>query len=160
MFPAMSKLAGEQWGPPLPGCEEDGHMKATLLLVEDSKVQRIACERILHKAEYKVLNAADGEQALRVAGENVPDLILLDMMLPKLDGPQVLRALKGNTATADIPVIALTSLSEANEGKLRDEGVAGFFGKTKLFDEPAAAGQFLDLIEQVLKKSRRQMAGA
>ncbi len=134
-------------------------MKATLLLVEDSKIQRIASERILHKAGYTVLNAADGEQALRVAGENAPDLVLLDMMLPKLDGPQVLRALKGTAATAHIPVIALTSLSEATEGKLREAGVAGFFGKTKLFDDPAAAGQFLDLIERVLDKSRKQKAG-
>jgi CheY-like chemotaxis protein len=135
-------------------------MKATLLLVEDSKVQRIASERILHKAGYTVLNAADGEEALRVARESVPDLVLLDMMLPKLDGPQVLRALKEGAATAHIPVIALTSLSETNEGRLRDAGVAGFFGKTKLFDDKAAAGQFLDLIERVLDKSRQQKAGA
>jgi CheY-like chemotaxis protein len=135
-------------------------MKATLLLVEDSKVQRIVSERILHKAGYTVLNAADGEQVLSVARENIPDLILLDMMLPKLDGPQVLRALKEGAHTAHIPVIALTSLSEADEGKLRDAGVAGFFGKTKLFDDPAAAEQFLDLIERVLDKSRTQKVGA
>jgi CheY-like chemotaxis protein len=135
-------------------------MKATLLLVEDSKVQRIANERILHKAGYTVLHAADGEEALQVARENVPDLVLLDMMLPKLDGPQVLRALKEGAATAHIPVIALTSLSEANEAKLCDAGAAGFFGKTKLFDDKAAAGQFLDLIERVLDKSRREKASA
>jgi len=132
----------------------------TLLLVEDSKVQRIANERILHKAGYTVLNAADGEEALRVARESIPDLILLDMMLPKLDGPQVLRALKGDAAMAQIPVIALTSLSEANEAKLRDAGAAGFFGKAKLFDDKAAAGQFLELIERVLEKSRKQKTQA
>ena len=135
-------------------------MKTTLLLVEDSKVQRIANERILHKAGYTVLNAADGEEALRIARESVPDLVLLDMMLPKLDGPQVLRALKAGTATAHIPVIALTSLSEANEAKLCDAGAAGFFGKTKLFDDPAAAGQFLALIERVLEKSQTRNLGA
>jgi CheY-like chemotaxis protein len=135
-------------------------MKATLLLVEDSKVQRIETERILHKAGYIVLNAGDGEEALRVARENVPDLVLLDMMLPKLDGPQVLRGLKQNGGTADIPVIALTSLSDANEVKLREAGAAGFFCKTKLFDDKAAAAQFLELVERVLEKSRKQRAGA
>jgi CheY-like chemotaxis protein len=135
-------------------------MKATLLLVEDSKIQRIENERILHKAGYTVLNAADGEEALRVARESVPELILLDMMLPKLDGPQVLKALKEGAATAHIPVIALTSLSEANEAKLREAGVAGFFGKTKLFGDKAAAAQFLELIERVLEHSRNQQAKA
>lgn len=139
---------------------EERAMKATLLLVEDSKVQRIANERILLKAGYTVLHAADGEEGLRVARERGPDLILLDMMLPKLDGSQVLRALKEDAATAQIPVIALTSLSEANEVKLRDSGVAGFFGKTKLFDDPAATAQFLELIERVLERSRKQKAGA
>jgi two-component system cell cycle response regulator DivK len=135
-------------------------MKATLLLVEDSKIQRLESERILHRGGYTVLNAADGEAALRVARENVPDLILLDMMLPKLDGPQVLQALKADAATAHIPVIALTSLSEANEAKLRVSGAAGFFGKTRLFEDKTAAGEFVNLIEQVLDKSRKQKAEA
>ena len=135
-------------------------IKQTLLLVEDNQVQRIANERILHRAGYTVLNAADGVEALRVARENVPDLVLLDMMLPKLDGPQVLRALKGDPATAHIPVIALTSLSEANEAKLRVSGAAGFFCKTRLFDDKTAGGQFLELIERVLDESREQRAGA
>jgi CheY-like chemotaxis protein len=135
-------------------------MKATLLLVEDSKVQRIETERILHRAGYTVLNAGDGEEALRVACENVPDLVLLDMMLPKLDGPQVLRRLKENVGTAHIPVIALTSLPDANEVKLREAGAAGFFCKTKLFGDKTAALQFLELVERVLDKSRTQRAGA
>ena len=85
-------------------------MKARLLLVEDSRFQKIEAERILLKAGYTVLNAADGEEGLRVARENAPDLVLLDLMLPKMDGPQVLRALKGSADTAHIPVIALTSV--------------------------------------------------
>ena len=52
-----------------------------MLLVEDSKVQKLQNERILHKAGYSVLTADDGEQALRLAHEKIPDLILLDMLL-------------------------------------------------------------------------------
>jgi CheY-like chemotaxis protein len=135
-------------------------MKATLLLVEDSKVQRLATGRILQKAGYTVQHAADGEEALRMARESGPDVVLLDMMLPKLGGLQVLQELKAGAATARIPVIALTGLSEANEAKLRDAGVDGFFGKTKLFDDKAAAGLLLELIERVLDASRKQKADA
>ena len=135
-------------------------MKATLLLVEDSKVQRFATGRILQKAGYTVLNAADGEEALRMAREDAPDTVLLDMMLPKLGGLQVLRELKAGAATAHIPVIALTSLSEANEAKLREAGVDGFFGKTKLFDDKAAAGLLLALIERVLDATQKHKVDA
>ena len=56
-------------------------MKKTILLVEDSKVQKLANERILFKAGYLVLFAGDGEEALRLARESVPDLVLLDLLL-------------------------------------------------------------------------------
>jgi len=54
-----------------------------ILLIEDSKFQRIANQRALSKAGYEVIQAEDGEEGLRVARESIPDLILLDMMLPK-----------------------------------------------------------------------------
>ena len=61
-------------------------MKKTILLVEDSKVQKLACERVLFKAGYLVLFAGDGEEALRLARESVPDLVLLDLLLPGIGG--------------------------------------------------------------------------
>ena len=84
---------------------------AKVLLVDDSKFLRMANERALSRAGYEVSTAADGEEALRVAHDKLPDIILLDMMLPKISGPEVLKALKGNPATMNIPVIVLTSLS-------------------------------------------------
>lgn len=105
---------------------------AKVLLVEDSKFLRIANERALSKAGYEVSTAADGEEALRIAGEKLPDIILLDMILPKLSGPDVLRKLKQNPATTDIPVIVLTSLSQRNEERLIHEGAAAYFEKSSL----------------------------
>ena len=70
-------------------------MKTTVLLVEDSKFQKLVNERMLHKAGYTVLNASDGEEALRLARETIPDIILLDMLLPKLGGREVMQALAG-----------------------------------------------------------------
>jgi len=103
-----------------------------VLLVEDSKFLRLTNERVLTKAGYEVCTAADGEEALSVAQAKLPDVILLDMMLPKLSGPEVLRRLKANPATADIPVIVLTSLSQKNEEKLLQEGAAAYFEKSAL----------------------------
>jgi CheY-like chemotaxis protein len=89
-----------------------------MLLVEDSKFLRMATEHSLSKAGYLGSTTADGEEALQVAKEKLPDIILLDMMLPKISGPNVLQALKENHATMHIPVIVLTSLSQKNEEKL------------------------------------------
>jgi DNA-binding response OmpR family regulator len=106
--------------------------RAKVLLVEDSKLLRMANERALTKAGFQVSAAADGEQALQIANDVIPDIILLDMLLPKLSGPQVLRVLKENPATEDIPVIVLTSLSQKNEKKLLQEGAAAYFEKSAI----------------------------
>jgi CheY-like chemotaxis protein len=103
----------------------------TILLIEDSKFQRIANQRALTTAGYTVIQAADGEEGLRTARENVPDLILLDMMLPKVSGLDVLRALKGDTLVKHIPVIVLSGLGQANEAKLLKEGAAAFVMKSE-----------------------------
>ena len=99
-------------------------MKTTVLLVEDSKLQKLMNERMLHRAGYAVLNAADGEEAVRMARETIPDIILLDMMLPKLGGREVMQALRSDPPTARIPILFFSSLSQANELKLTGEGAA------------------------------------
>jgi CheY-like chemotaxis protein len=75
----------------------------TILPVEDSKFLRAATERILTRVGYRVICAVDGDEALELAGGSLPQLILLDMLLPKLSGPEVLRSLKENGLTAHIP---------------------------------------------------------
>src|SRR5271155_4745651 len=103
-----------------------------VLLVEDSKFLRAATERALIKAGYEVVSAGDGEAALRLAREHLPALVLLDMMLPKVSGPDVLKALKQDPATAGIAVMVLTSLSPKNAKALEKDGAAGFFEKSDL----------------------------
>jgi CheY-like chemotaxis protein len=101
-----------------------------ILLIEDSKFQRIANGRALVKAGYSVIHAGDGEEGLRAACENIPDLILLDMMLPKVSGLDVLRALKLEALVKHIPVIVLSGLGQANEAKILKEGAAAFLLKS------------------------------
>ena len=101
----------------------------SILLIEDSRFLRKATERILLKAGYCVVTASDGEEALRIAFATCPDLILLDMLLPKLSGPEVLRALRKNPVTQRTPIIVMSGLSQANEKKLKEEGADAYFQK-------------------------------
>ncbi len=102
-----------------------------ILLIEDSKFQRITNGRTLIKAGYGVIYAGDGDEGLRIAREHIPDLILLDMMLPKLSGLDVLRTLKADVLVKHIPVIVLSGLGQANETKLLKEGAAAFLVKSE-----------------------------
>lgn len=119
-----------------------------ILLVDDSKLQRLAVQRILAKAGHDVSLASDGEEGLRVARETLPNLVLLDMILPRMDGVMVLEALKKDPGTAHIPVIALTGLSQKNEEKLKSAGAAGFYQKSELGVEKGADA-LLAIIQRV-----------
>ncbi len=107
-----------------------------ILLVDDSKPILRENERILHKAGYEVVCAEDGESALNLARQEKPDLILLDMILPKVSGPEVLSRLKKNPATADIPVVVLSSLTEKNRQKLIEAGAEDYIEKNSLSPAP------------------------
>jgi CheY-like chemotaxis protein len=129
-------------------------LRYKILLVDDSKFLRMANERALFKAGYDVCTAADGEEALQVANAKLPDIILLDMMLPKISGTEVLKALKENPATTNIPVIVLTSLSQMNEGKLLHAGAAAYFEKSSL-DLDKNSNRLAATIEAVLGQVNR-----
>ncbi len=130
-------------------------LNSKVLLVEDSKFLRMANERALSKAGFVVSTAADGEEALRIANDKLPDIILLDMMLPKLSGTEVLKALKGNPATMDIPVIVLTSLSKMNEDKLLGAGAVAYLEKSAL-DLDKGSDRLAATIETVLNRVNSQ----
>ena len=106
-----------------------------ILLVEDSLPIRRANESALLKAGYEVMTAEDGETALQMARERHPDLILLDMILPKMGGPEVLRHLKEEAGTATIPVVVVSSLSEKNRQKLIEAGAEDYLEKNDIMLE-------------------------
>jgi CheY-like chemotaxis protein len=103
-----------------------------ILLVEDSRFLRIAIEKALAKAGHEVTGIADGREALLAARSSLPAIILLDMMLPGLDGTGVLKELKQDASTSHIPVIVLTGLSQKNEAKLKEAGAAAYIEKSSL----------------------------
>ena len=128
---------------------------STVLLIDDSKFLRRANERSLSKAGHQILTASDGEEGLRVASEKIPDVIVLDMMLPKLGGPQVLQCLKDDARTAAIPVIVLSSLPQTNEEKLTQQGAAAYLEKSKLELEHSA-NALTEAVRKVLNKPRNR----
>ena len=104
-----------------------------VLLVEDDKFLRRACEKSLRQQGFNVRTAMDGEEALQVIRNSPPDLILLDILMPKLTGTDVLRALKADEAMRDIPVIVLTNSSkESDIQEINALGVAGYQVKANL----------------------------
>ena len=103
-----------------------------ILLVEDSKPIRRENEGALQRAGYEVICAEDGETALELARDQHPDLILLDMILPKMTGPEVLRHLKSDPKTTAIPVVVLSSLTEKNRQKLLEAGAEDYLEKGAL----------------------------
>ena len=86
-----------------------------ILLVEDDRFLRKAAETSLRRHGYAVVTAADGEEALRLVRTEKPELILLDLIIPKVQGFEVLRTLKADAQTASIPVIVLSNLSQEHD---------------------------------------------
>jgi len=122
-----------------------------ILLVEDSRFLRVATERALTTAGYEVISTDDGGQASRLAREHAPDLILLDVMLPKMSGPDVLKVLKKDPATAAIPVMMLTSLSQKNAKQFENDGAISFFEKSDSM-LGKGPGSLFAAVDRILKK--------
>jgi CheY-like chemotaxis protein len=132
-------------------------MKTTVLLIDDSRFLRKANELALARSGYSVLAAGDGEEGLHMACEKVPDLIVLDMMLPKMPGQQLLHELKSDPRTAEIPVIVLSSLPKSNEDRLKSEGAVAYLEKTSLGLDTGSA-RLVQEVGNVLSSNRRNTA--
>jgi two-component system alkaline phosphatase synthesis response regulator PhoP len=96
-------------------------MKKRILLVDDSPMVLKMTKAQLEKEGYEVLSAKDGLEGLELARKEIPDLILLDLMLPKLDGYKVCRMLKFDKALENIPVIVVSARESQPDRKLAEE---------------------------------------
>lgn len=102
----------------------------TILIVEDNPSHLKLATLLMERFGYAVLGAVDADAGLLLAREKHPDLILMDIQLPGMDGLEATRELKRDAATRDIPVIAVTSyLAEHPEQEARAAGCAGFIAK-------------------------------
>jgi two-component system, OmpR family, alkaline phosphatase synthesis response regulator PhoP len=104
-----------------------------ILLVEDDRFLRRACEISLRQRGFVVTTAADGEEALRKVRAELPDLILLDLLMPRMAGAEVLKALRAEEATREIRVLILSNSSrEQDVEEIKALGVSGYFVKADL----------------------------
>jgi DNA-binding response OmpR family regulator len=115
-----------------------------LIADDDRDIQDLIAIR-LERAGYRVLRANDGQQALEIAAAELPDLAVLDVTMPRLDGYSVLRALRGDPATAGIPVILLTA--RVQDGDVA-QGLAS--GADAYVKKPFGPKELSERIESIL----------
>jgi len=117
-----------------------------LLLVEDNDLNRDMLSRRLTRRGFELVSAADGKQAIEKASSEAPDLILMDMGLPIIDGWEATRVIKENSDTRHIPIIALTA--HAME---EDRSRAAAVGCDEFDTKPIDLDRLIDKIESLLK---------
>lgn len=118
-----------------------------ILLVEDNEMNRDMLSRRLQRKGYEVLIALDGEAGVRLAAEARPDLILMDMSLPAVDGWEATRRIKSLSETASIPVIALTAhVMAGDRDKALEAGCDDYDSKPVEFER--LLGKILALLEK------------
>jgi len=119
---------------------------ATILIIEDNEMNLTLVQLLLQRSGYAIQSARDAEAGLMMAAESQPDLILMDIQLPGMDGLEATRRLKRDTATRCIPVIALTALAmQGDEARIRAAGCDAYIAK------PIDYRHFLQMVSTYLE---------
>ena len=117
----------------------------TILYVEDHELNRKIVRDLLKRTAYQLIEAFDGEAGVALALEARPDLILMDIQLPKISGLEAMRRLRAAAATAATPMIAITSFAlSGDEQKAKDAGATAYLAK------PYSPFELLGLIRKLL----------
>lgn len=121
-----------------------------IVVADDDRMFRKVAETTLRRRGYEVAIASDGEEALQLIRSERPDIIVLDLIMPKLQGFDVLTILKQDTLTSAIPVIVLSSLTqEQDKQEALDLGAVAYFNKTTF-----SIGELLKQVETTLTKGQ------
>lgn len=118
---------------------------ASILVVEDNPANLKLAVMLLEKAGHAVSQAEDGEAGVRLARDIKPDLVLMDIQMPGIDGLEATRRLRADPATAHLRIVALTALAmQGDEERIRQAGCDGYIAK------PYHYREFLDQVEAAL----------
>ena len=116
--------------PPLPNLNGQGQPRPKVLVIEDNSDMRMFLQRVLVRQGYYFLEAADALQGLDVARQEHPDLILMDLSLPEMDGLEATRRLKADEQLGQIPILAVTAHARpADEQRALEAGCDGYLSK-------------------------------
>ena len=121
--------------------------KATILIVDDSPTEIHVLRKMLEKAGYTVLSSSDGESGIEDAKRILPDLILMDVVMPGLNGFQATRKLSSDPATASIPIIMVTTKDQETD---RAWGLRQ--GATEYLVKPVSSGELLSKVSNALAR--------
>ena len=121
-----------------------------ILLVEDEANIRQLVRYNLEKEGFQIIEAVDGLQGVKLAKTEKPDLVLLDLMLPEMDGLEVCRNIKGNTATSSLPIIMLTAKSEEI-----DKVIGLELGADDYMTKPFSPRELVARVKAVLRRSQK-----
>ena len=125
-------------------------MKGTILVIEDNEQNLYLVTFILESQGYQVIQATDGQTGIHMASQNRPDLILLDIQLPGMDGHEVARTIKQDPEIRSIPIVAVTSYAMVGDReKVLEAGCEGYIEK------PINPDTFISQVEEHLPKNLR-----
>jgi DNA-binding response OmpR family regulator len=130
----------------------------SVLVIDDEAPIRLLCRVNLEAEGMKVFEAADGPKGLEQARENTPDVVLLDVMMPGLDGWRVAEQLLQDDRTSEIPIIFLTARAEFRD-RARGLDIGGVDYVTKPFNPLELAPLVLDLLERIERGERDELRG-
>ena len=117
----------------------------TILYVEDNEMNRQIVRDLLKRTTYTLIEAFDGEAGVAMALEHRPDLILMDIQLPKISGMEATRRLRGDPATANTPIVTITSFAlSGDEQKAKEAGATAYLAK------PYSPRDLMALIRKIL----------
>lgn len=121
--------------------------KGKILVVDDDDAFRKFLEQLLSTSGYQVFSAANGSEGVDMAGKEIPDLIILDVMMPDMSGGMAAHHLSENIATKDIPIIFLTSIISEDQEMMVDNKD----GSYQFLAKPIRAERLLEEVEKVLR---------
>src|SRR5262245_5819497 len=120
-------------------------MSARILVVEDNPANMKLVRLLLEMASYQVLEAEDAPKGIEIATAEMPDLVLMDIQLPGMDGLEAVRRLRANPATRDLKIIALTAFAmKGDESRMIEAGCNGYIAK------PIQYQEFLQTVSTIL----------
>ena len=127
---------------------------AKILVIDDDPDLVETLKIILETRSYRILSAFDGEEGLKKVKEENPDLIILDLLLPKEDGDVLCRELKGDPRYADIPILVLTAVAEKMSAKLFPTHKISSLPADDYVDKPVQPQDLLDRVKKLLARSK------